>query len=78
MTLQLTWTAAMTQESVKYQFAANTVVTYLPLSHIAGMMVDIYVPLITATTVYFAEPDAMRVCQCMLGFVPFYVCMKLT
>lgn len=68
----------MIQENIRYTFADNVVVTYLPLSHIAGMMVDIYLPIVTATTVYFAEPDALRVCQSMLGIVPFYVCMKLT
>ncbi|XP_056021143.1 long-chain-fatty-acid--CoA ligase ACSBG2-like isoform X1 [Ostrea edulis] len=56
----LTWTAAMIQENIQYTFADNVVVTYLPLSHIAGMMVDIYLPIVTATTVYFAEPDALR------------------
>ena len=36
-------------------------VSYLPLSHIASQLVDIYVPLATAGTVWFAQPDAMKV-----------------
>lgn len=36
-------------------------VSYLPLSHIATQLIDIYVPMATAGTVWFAQPDAMKV-----------------
>lgn len=36
-------------------------VSYLPLSHIASQLIDIYSPLATAGTVWFAQPDAMKV-----------------
>jgi long-chain-fatty-acid--CoA ligase ACSBG len=47
--------------------AVERTVAYLPLSHIAGQIVDIFRPMFFAgrafgvkTTVYFARPDAMR------------------
>lgn len=38
-------------------------VTYLPLSHIAGQIVDIYISMKYGDTVYFAKPDALKVCH---------------
>ena len=35
-------------------------ITYLPLSHIAAQIVDIYTPLHLGITVYFAQPDALK------------------
>lgn len=35
-------------------------VTYLPLSHIAAQVIDIFAPLTIGITVYFAQPDALR------------------
>jgi len=36
-------------------------VSYLPLSHVAAQMLDMFIPLIHGATVYFARPDAFRV-----------------
>jgi len=36
------------------------IVSYLPMSHIAGQMLDCYVPVNIGATVYFAEPDALK------------------
>ena len=36
------------------------IITYLPLSHIAGQVADIYLPIYAAATVYFAQPDALK------------------
>ncbi|XP_033749841.1 long-chain-fatty-acid--CoA ligase ACSBG2-like isoform X2 [Pecten maximus] len=38
----------------------EVVVSYLPLSHSAGMILDIHMPYYTGTTVYFAQPDALK------------------
>jgi len=48
-------------------------VSYLPLSHIASQLVDIYVPMATAGTVWFAQPDAMKV-----SIHCFVLCFVLT
>jgi len=36
------------------------VVSYLPLSHIAGFVNDIICPLASGASVYFAKPDALQ------------------
>ena len=41
--------------------AAEVFVSYLPLSHVAAQILDIFIPLIYAVTVYFAQPDALKV-----------------
>lgn len=35
-------------------------VSYLPLSHVTAQVADIYMPIHTASTVYFAQPDALK------------------
>jgi len=42
-------------------YNGESVVTYLPLSHIAGQLIDLYAPIITGGTVFFAQPDALKV-----------------
>jgi long-chain-fatty-acid--CoA ligase ACSBG len=37
------------------------VVSYLPLSHIAAQMVDIWVTMKVGGATYFAQPDALKV-----------------
>ena len=46
-------------------------VSYLPLSHIASQLIDIYVPMATAGTVWFAQPDAMKVSIHCFVLTPF-------
>ena len=36
-------------------------ISYLPLSHIAAQMIDIFIPIMFAGTVWFAQPDALKV-----------------
>lgn len=40
--------------------ANERIVSYLPLSHVAAQMVDIYIPLNCAGTLYFADKDALK------------------
>jgi long-chain-fatty-acid--CoA ligase ACSBG len=39
---------------------SERLVSYLPLSHIAAQIVDIYCPMCVGATVYFAQPDALK------------------
>ena len=59
--LQLTWTAEIAKLNADLAFASETFISYLPLSHIAGALMDIFITISVAATVYFAQPDALRV-----------------
>ncbi|XP_040898803.1 long-chain-fatty-acid--CoA ligase ACSBG2-like [Toxotes jaculatrix] len=56
----LTWTAHTASTLVDYDYAAEVVVSYLPLSHVAAQMLDMWITMTFAGTVYFAEPDALK------------------
>ncbi|CAG9797104.1 unnamed protein product [Chironomus riparius] len=52
-------------ESLRKKFpflhdGCETVVSYLPLSHVAAQLLDIFVSLTLAATVYFADKDALK------------------
>lgn len=40
--------------------AEESIISYLPLSHVAGQLVDVFAALSIAATVYFAEKDALK------------------
>ncbi|XP_045612661.1 long-chain-fatty-acid--CoA ligase ACSBG2 [Procambarus clarkii] len=42
------------------QSAHEVIVSYLPMSHLAAQMLDIYLACTIAATVYFAQPDALK------------------
>lgn len=57
----LTWDSyTVTVHLDDLQMGKETLVSYLPLSHVAGQMIDILVPLTIAGTVYFADRDALK------------------
>uniref|UniRef100_A0A672JJH0 Long-chain-fatty-acid--CoA ligase ACSBG2 n=1 Tax=Salarias fasciatus TaxID=181472 RepID=A0A672JJH0_SALFA len=59
----LTWTALSTSRHVSLTDATQAqeiVVSYLPLSHIAAQMVDIWVTMRVGGATYFAQPDALK------------------
>lgn len=57
----ITWTAhSLTVHFENLQMGKEVIVSYLPLSHIAGQMLDVFLTLTTAATVYFADKDAMK------------------
>lgn len=61
---QLTWTAYSTAKHVSLTAASQAqevVVSYLPLSHIAAQMVDIWIAMKIGGVTYFAQPDALKV-----------------
>ncbi|KAL7993078.1 hypothetical protein Chor_017334 [Crotalus horridus] len=61
--LQITWTARAAGEYVHLKTALEgqeSVVSYLPLSHIAAQMIDIWLPIAFGVETYFAQPDALK------------------
>lgn len=54
------WTAKMIVRALDAKFNQEIIVTYLPLSHIAGQLIDIFGPMICGGTIYFAQPDALK------------------
>uniref|UniRef100_A0A667X1W3 Long-chain-fatty-acid--CoA ligase ACSBG2 n=1 Tax=Myripristis murdjan TaxID=586833 RepID=A0A667X1W3_9TELE len=59
----LTWTAFAISRHVRLTEATQAqecVVSYLPLSHIAAQMVDIWVTMKVGGATYFAQPDALK------------------
>ncbi|NXQ01145.1 ACBG2 ligase, partial [Vidua macroura] len=59
----LTWTAAAAARFIMLSDAHDRqeeVVSYLPLSHIAAQMCDIWAAMTLGVQVYFAQPDALK------------------
>lgn len=57
----LTWDAfAVGKRLGNIQYAREVLISYLPLSHIAAQMVDIYLTIQFAATIYFADKDALK------------------
>jgi len=55
------WTAKVASRDVlKLNYGKETIVSYLPLSHIAGQMMDIWVPIVNLSTVIFADKMALK------------------
>ena len=38
----------------------DSMISFLPLSHVAAQLIDIHMPLVTGSTTYFAMPDALK------------------
>lgn len=51
----------MATQTEGLQNGCESIVSYLPLSHIAAQLLDIYIPMMHAASVYFAQPDALKV-----------------
>lgn len=61
---QITWTAGVVARDLGLSHAREkqeVVVSYLPLSHIAAQMLDIWVHMKIGSAIYFAQPDALKV-----------------
>lgn len=59
----ITWTALSTCRHVRLTDATQaqeSVVSYLPLSHVAAQMVDIWVTMKVGGATFFAQPDALK------------------
>ncbi|XP_078280110.1 long-chain-fatty-acid--CoA ligase ACSBG2 [Rhinoraja longicauda] len=59
----LTWTADVAGTMVNLRPASESqeaIISYLPLSHIAAQMIDIWLSVKFGGTTYFAQPDALK------------------
>lgn len=58
----LTWTAEMVCKTtgLRQTEEQDIVVSYLPLSHIAAQMIDVWITMKVGAVVYFAQPDALK------------------
>jgi len=45
----------------QFRYGEEEFISYLPLSHVAAQMLDIFIPIMYAITIYFAQPDALKV-----------------
>ena len=59
--LQVTFASKSIDATLNLLKPGECVVSYLPLSHIAGLCVDLFCPIYSGGTVYFAQPDALKV-----------------
>jgi long-chain-fatty-acid--CoA ligase ACSBG len=57
----ITFTSKYLPEDVcKLKKFSERLISYLPLSHIAAQVVDIFSTIAFGSTVYFAQPDALK------------------
>lgn len=56
----INFTAKFNCETIGWKFGNERIVSYLPLSHIAAQMVDCFVSVMQGTSVFFAQPDALK------------------
>ncbi|CAK9293851.1 unnamed protein product [Gordionus sp. m RMFG-2023] len=56
----ITWTARQVAKMIKYRVCEEILLSYLPLGHVAAQIVDIYLLMDTANTLYFAHPDVYK------------------
>lgn len=56
----ITWTSSNIIENYMNLTNNERVVSYLPLSHIAAQVIDIYAMLILGSCTYFCQPDALK------------------
>jgi len=56
----LTWTCQRSHEIYDWSFDSEQVVSYLPLSHVAGTFIDIYLTMWGGGTVHFADKMALQ------------------
>lgn len=62
--LQITWMAGAAAREYNLAYACErqeVVVSYLPLSHIAAQMMDVWIPMKVGAFIYFAQPNALKV-----------------
>ncbi|CAG9820082.1 unnamed protein product [Phaedon cochleariae] len=56
----LTWDALSIVERLKISRGNEKLISYLPLSHVAAQIVEIYITMWAGATIYFADKDALK------------------
>ncbi|XP_077416310.1 long-chain-fatty-acid--CoA ligase ACSBG2-like isoform X2 [Vanacampus margaritifer] len=56
----VTWTAQTAGDAVGLRHGEESVISYLPLSHVAAQLNDMYLTMRFAATTHFAQPDALK------------------
>uniref|UniRef100_A0A1B6E357 long-chain-fatty-acid--CoA ligase n=1 Tax=Clastoptera arizonana TaxID=38151 RepID=A0A1B6E357_9HEMI len=56
----LTWDAKCAGEYLEVEQGKESIVSFLPLSHVAAQLADIYIPITFAAKVAFADKDALK------------------
>lgn len=57
----ITWTVSTVLKTIKKPLdETDAMISYLPLSHIAAQIIDLFHPLFAGTQIYFAQPDALK------------------
>ncbi|XP_062873978.1 long-chain-fatty-acid--CoA ligase ACSBG2-like [Trichomycterus rosablanca] len=56
----ITWIAHAAGSAINLDMGENSAVSYLPLSHVAAQVNDMWVSMKFAAATYFAEPDALK------------------
>jgi len=60
--VQLVWTSGRVSDQLGTSLAnPERLLSYLPLSHIAAQIADIYASIYAGSATYFAQPDALKV-----------------
>jgi len=55
-----TWDAEAVAQYMRIGMATETIISFLPLSHVAAQILDIHITMAVAATVYFADKDALK------------------
>lgn len=56
----LVWDALTLAEKYGAKQGCEVLISYLPLSHVAAQIMDIYISMTVGATTYFAEKDALK------------------
>lgn len=56
----ITWTAHANCINADFRAGREVLVSFLPLSHVAAQMADVYITMYAGATCYFAMPDALK------------------
>ncbi len=59
--MQMTWVSRVTLQAADLRYSEEVLISYLPLSHVAAQVVDIFGPILIGASIYFAQPDALKV-----------------